>query len=401
MAGWISQSLSTAPAMSASVEVDGLWYFNSRLVMGTFGANGSRELIRANADGSFTMIPFPANGSQGEPAWKSMIAVGTKIYIGIFSANSNVEVRVYDTVAGTWALVTIAAGGSSPGWGKPALGPDGLIYFPPYGGPSTMRPLVFNPATNTMAFTDFGSTWPVVSGGEKTGHFCMGGDGIMYFLPGGLSAWTSGYASGTKMGYISGWPTPTVTLFPTLPPDNGGGSSQANTWIWAAPAPDGIYAGTFGNNFYKITAAGPQFLRVANPFFSPPYNSPFDSELTNSATFSSNAIVAPDGLIYVVGYGYISSGNYPPVVATINPANDEVHFLEYLDFSGHPFVGQASYIHDGALRTWPVKVGSGATALIVDIFENELIVAPEFSYAFGSQPVTLALGANPVTARIG
>jgi hypothetical protein len=402
--GWVVQSLTTIPAMNAAVEVDGVWYLNTRHLNGLpFNPNGSRELVRVNSDGTYTTIPFPANGSQGEPAWKSMIAVGTKIYIGIFSANTNAEIRVYDTVAGTWALVTIAGGGSFPGFGEPALGPDGLIYFPPFGGPATNRPLVFNPSTNTMSFTNFGSTWPVVSGGEDTGHFCMGGDGNMYFLPGNITAWASGFQSGTKWGYISGWPSPTVTDLGALPLDNPGASpGTASTWIWAMPAADGIYAMTMGRTFYKITTAGAQWLMSSNPFNTPPYNAP-SSELSNSANFQSNAILGPDGLIYTVGGVSLGSNNFVPTVAYLDPSTDEVHFQQYSSFTGHPFVGTVSHVHNGMLRTWPVRVGSsGAPSLIVDMWEHEFYGSVGgWSIAVGDNPVSLAVGDSPFSLWVG
>lgn len=396
---WIPQTFADYPFPTWSVEVGGKWYMGGPYRNGNgFGSRGQPGVVEVNTDGTFT-IYTPA--LSWEFAWKAATAFGIYIYIPLFTQTDNVlQIYKFNTVTKAFTLLSLSTSPHDYGsLGKGCIGPDGALYFPPYGRIATTGGILrLDPTTDAMTINNFAGAWPAT---EYSGHLIMGGDGHAYIFPGSITAYGGGYQSGTKLGYLT-WPGPTLTWFPPpLPPDYGD-SGTANTWIAAYPAADGAYGVTSGGNFYKITTAGPEFLQSGDMYADPGWYVD-NGELTDSAEFDGNLILGPDGLLYIAGSTYRSSGNYTPVMATINPANDEVHFEEFPAMTGKPYVPSVSYLFDGKIRT--VSLRSGA-ASFPDIFESTLYVPPTppgpLTMTIGSlaTPVSLILGEIPVSGRM-
>ena len=391
---WIPQPIaSPGPAMNWALEVGGKWYIGPRSMTGTgFGATTTRDLLEVNADGTYTT--YSTTGD--EFAWKSAVAYGDMIYIPLFSSATNqIRVRTFNTVTKAFGLLTLATTVQLAGFGKGVIAPDGKLYFPPFGGTSGRLPLVIDPSTNAMSLTNMGGTWPA---GEQTGHFVNGGDGRVYFLPGNVTPQGGGFQSGTRMGYITFSPTPSVTLFPLPLPPRFGSSGEADTWLWGMTVPDGIYGCTMGGNFYKITTAGPQFIQSCNPFESSTWFHDY-GEITQQVDVNiSNAVDPGDGYIYTTGQTFVSSGNYFPVTVWIDIDADEVHFQPFSSMTGKAFSATAIFMFDGKLRTFSTRVGSNP---ISDVFEST-IIGPSgppdsgFSFYVGDRPVSLFVGDRPV-----
>ena len=395
---WAPQTWADYPFPTWSVEVGGTWYLGARArTSNSFSSRDIPEVVEINPDGTGTA--YPQSLTVSEFGWKSAIAYGQYIYIGMYSrVDFRAQCLRFDTVSKTYTLLQLVTSGSGnqfPGLGRPALGPDGMIYFPPYGRVTTAGAWTkLDPTTNTLTAQPL-SGWPA---SEFCGQACMGGDGNMYFFPGMVTASGGGFQSGTRMGYLS-FPGPTLNLFPLpLPRDWPGSTSEATTWIASAPAPDGVYAITSGGIVYKVTTAGPEFLQGPTPWADPEWYVD-NGELTDQVDgIDAMLIEGPDGKFYTMGYHYNASSNYSPVAMWIDPSNDEVHFQEFLTFTGKPFVPTAMYVHDGDLHGVSVRVGAFT-------FPDQFRFTPVgpsgppdsgFSFYVGDRPVSLYVGDRPV-----
>lgn len=382
---WFPQGVEEQPDVYGSVVVDGVPY----LIAGRDGSSDA-TVIEVNSDGTFTEYSFPTSEL---PTRKSVALAGTKIVIteennGTFA----VHVDIFDTVSKTFTQAsTIVAwpGVTGARWAGGALGSDGLVYFPPVRNNTTFAavlPLVYDPATDGLSYTDFGGTW--VSG-YGWGGAVMGGDGLMYFLPG---YYTNG--AGINGGFVGVLDFSTMTFSTISVPSSETGAIRTT---WAAPAPDGIYLGLYwAFGIYKVTSAGFTQLSSASPFESG-YDSSQGS-LSTQVDILGAVTVGDDGKVYVVGSTFQSSTSFVPVVVVVNPADDSVHFEEFSSLTGHKFVPSAAYPFDGGIVSLTLYISGGTYP---DAFYNSLYRTGAWSFAVGAVPVNLALGANAMTGVVG
>jgi hypothetical protein len=364
---WLPQTIAeTPPTLYATELVDGEWWL---IYM------SGPDLVRVAVDGTMSRVNVP-DGFY--PFGRSTAHVGD-LLLGVDGTSSGVWGYTYDISSGvSTSLYVETPGASSVEYGSGALGPDGKVYFPALkanSGATAMQTLVYDVAGGTWSLVALTGLTPVFGYGLGV----MGGDGLMYFLPGQKTTGGGVSWSGTKIAVFD-FGTMTATIHDL--PQRGWGTGLESTFMWAMPAPDGVYAMGSSDGVYKVTAAGA--VRIATADRWSEYYANGD-ELTAIADLEGTAAYGPDGLLYSVGYTYRSSGNYTPVVMWIDPADDSVHFQEFADMTGRPFTPVNTFIVGDSVRA----------------FSQEFDFAPLFSAAITPEGVQFSVGATAVGLSIG
>lgn len=387
--GWVSQGVEEEPRVYSSAVVGGVPY----LVAGRDGS-ADATVIECNSDGSFTEYSFPTSNL---PTDLSIAVAGTKLVMTEQNvASTTAYVVVFDTVAKSFTRLSIAtpSGISGPRWSRGALGSDGLVYFPPARNDGAFHglsmPLVYDPATNGLSFTNFGGTW---TSGYGWHGAVMGGDGYLYFLPGYRIA-GGGNFDGNHIAMLD-FSTMTVSTI-SLP----AGEMSVPATVWAVSTGAGLYMQFYWDRgIYKLASGVLTLLSAASPY-EPGYD-PSHGVLTDALDVRSGATTGADGKVYAVGSTFRTSSSFTPGVVVLNPADDSVHFQEFTAFTGHRFTPTVAYPFDGGVVSFSLYAPLEGT--YPDAFFNSLYVSgtPMWSFAVGAVPVSLAVGAVAVSGSIG
>lgn len=358
-ASFRSQTISESPGMLTSVVVDGVTY-----LIADADASDDPIIIKVNGDGSFTSYPLV-----DFPSSKSAAVAGSKIIMtGTTATSTEILIMSFDTTTNICSSVTIsnAAGYSYGNFVAGALGPDGLVYCPPYvssaGAFGSSHVLVVDPATGGGSLTNFGGTFVP----DYYGAACLGGDGLMYFLPGLNHAIGGPLFDGDTVGWLD---------FATMTFDSDSVVNQST--VWALPAPDGVYVGTGASEIVKYNTSGGTLI----------LDRPSDQH------YLSSAAVGVDGRIYTVGWQDYPIA-YRPALAWVDPADDSAGSFELPGAALDQFSPCVTFALGDTIQAF--QLGSGYPDVFVASFNDAL-----WSFAVGAIPVSLALGANPVTGTVG
>ena len=389
--GWTLNDVEEFPILfNAAKGSNGLWYLPDGE---TNDDESDPTIIEVQADGTYIEYPLPGNYSICP---KSTVAVGNKICIMLGnSGREEVTLMTFHVLTKEFAFYSAPCPGiNSPLYAGGAVGPNGKVYWAPvrdYSYAAPMKPFVYNPVANTVGYETFNDTWIT----DHYGLATLGGDGLMYFTPGAITAAGGGFSSGEHM-MVANFTTMTCTNLLT-PPDPIWEDPE-DTFQWAMPNATGIYAYSFRDGIWKCSLASGWTLLATSYIWSDFYVD--NGELTESCEFDANAVVGKDGKIYAFGYTYRSSLNYTPVMMWINPANDEVHFLEYPSMTGHPFMPTITYPHGDTFITVSLY-RNGWDPFFKTSYPIADGTTPYISFARGAVTRSLAVGSTMVSGWKG